>query len=84
MPPESFETRLQPLIAFALVMLMAMIAVGVYGADALRSVRFASARLLVAVSLGMIGLALFNSMFTSQIFGVRPCSTRCWVRSRCW
>jgi hypothetical protein len=52
MPPESFETRLQPLIAFALVMLMAMIAVGVYGADALRSVRFASARLLVAVSLG--------------------------------
>ncbi|MBN9143882.1 MULTISPECIES: TIGR03013 family XrtA/PEP-CTERM system glycosyltransferase [Novosphingobium] len=68
MPSESFETRLQPLIAFALVMQMAMIAVGVYGADALRSVRFASARLLVAVSLGVIALALFNSLFTSQIF----------------
>lgn len=68
MPAENFDTRLQPLIAFAMVMLMAMIAVGVYGADALRSVRFASARLLVAVSLGVIALALFNSLFTSQIF----------------
>ena len=32
-------------------MLTAMIAVGVYGAEALRSVRFASARLLVAARL---------------------------------
>jgi sugar transferase (PEP-CTERM system associated) len=51
------DDRIRPLAVFTLMILTAMIAVGVYGADALRSVRFASARLLVAVSLGIIALA---------------------------
>ncbi|WP_343611269.1 TIGR03013 family XrtA/PEP-CTERM system glycosyltransferase [Novosphingobium sp.] len=54
--------RLHPLALFTLIILTAMIAVGVYGADALRSVRFASARLLVAISLGIITLAVLNSI----------------------
>ena len=35
-----------------------MVAVGVYGVQAIRSVRFAIARLLVAVALGILGLSL--------------------------
>ena len=60
--------RLDPLVAFTGVMLTAMIAVGVYGADALRSVRFASARLLVAISLGIIALAVLNSVLGGHMF----------------
>jgi len=45
---------------FAVMMLAAMIAVGVYGADSLRSMRFACARLLVAVSLGIIALSFLD------------------------
>ncbi|MEB3415095.1 TIGR03013 family XrtA/PEP-CTERM system glycosyltransferase [Alteriqipengyuania sp. WL0013] len=39
---------------------LAMIAVGVYGADALRSMRYAGARLLVAVSLGVLALSFLD------------------------
>jgi len=55
-----FITRWQPIGTFTGLMLIAMIAVGVYGAEALRSMRFAVARLLVAVSLGIIALALID------------------------
>src|SRR3546814_9790870 len=44
-----------------------MIAVGVYGTEALQSLRFATARLLVAISLGVI--------FLSFIAFVRPGAT---------
>jgi sugar transferase (PEP-CTERM system associated) len=63
-----FTERLHPIGAYTAVMLTAMIAVGVYGADSLRSVRFASARLLVAISLGIIGLAVLNSVLGGHMF----------------
>lgn len=50
--------RAAPLLIFALLVQTAMIAVGVYGSDALRSMRYATARLLVAVSLGIIALSV--------------------------
>lgn len=50
-----FDTRVWPLAGFSAMMLTAMTAVGVYGPDCLRSIRFATARLLVAISLGIIG-----------------------------
>jgi len=50
--------RLPQLLSFALSLQISMIAVGVYGVDALQSLRFASARLLVSVSLGIIFLTL--------------------------
>lgn len=49
--------RLVPLVIFAALIQLAMIAVGVYGSEALRSMRYATARLLVAVSLGIIFLS---------------------------
>jgi sugar transferase (PEP-CTERM system associated) len=61
-------TRFWQLSGFAGIMLVAMIAVGVYGADALRSMRFATARLLVAVSLGIIGLAFVDFLFGGHNF----------------
>ena len=60
MGAQDITTRLQPLAAFTGVMLTAMIAVGVYGAESLRSVRFAAARLLVAISLGVIALGVLD------------------------
>lgn len=57
MNPRSVVDRLPELLCFAIFVETAMIAVGVYGADALRSIRYAAARLLVAISLGVIGLS---------------------------
>lgn len=58
MDVEHVVTRLGPLMSFAVAVQTAMIAVGVYGPEALQSIRFAFARLLVAVSLGVIFLSV--------------------------
>jgi sugar transferase (PEP-CTERM system associated) len=55
---DSIANRWVPLVSFAAALQLAMIAVGVYGVDAFQSLRFASARLLVAISLGVIFLSL--------------------------
>ncbi len=54
MEVDYIGNRAGPLLAFAASVLTAAMAVGVYGSDALQSLRFAIARLLVAVSLGVI------------------------------
>ncbi|MCJ2181686.1 TIGR03013 family PEP-CTERM/XrtA system glycosyltransferase [Novosphingobium sp. 1949] len=54
--------------AFAVIMLLAMVAVGVYGSDALRSMRFAGARLLVAISLGIIALSFVDFVVQGSHF----------------
>ena len=51
------QQRIPQLLAFTGAVELAMIAVGVYGASSLQSLRFAAARLLVAVSLGVIFLS---------------------------
>jgi len=56
-PIGPIATRLPQLTTFALTLWVAMVALGAYGADALQSLRVATARLLVAVSLGVIGQA---------------------------
>ncbi|MFC3174818.1 TIGR03013 family XrtA/PEP-CTERM system glycosyltransferase [Novosphingobium bradum] len=48
------------LAGFAVIMLTAMIAVGVYGSESLRSLRYAGARLLVALSLGTIAISFVD------------------------
>jgi sugar transferase (PEP-CTERM system associated) len=54
---EPITTRVPQLLAFAVTLQLAMVAVGVYGVEALQSLRFACARLLVAISLGVILLS---------------------------
>jgi len=54
-PPTS--TRIPQLLTFAATIELAMIAVGVYGAHSLQSLRHATARLVVAISLGVIFLS---------------------------
>ena len=56
--PGAVTMRWGLLASFAVLLELSMIAVGVYGPDALRSMRYAAARLLVAVSLGIIALSL--------------------------
>ncbi|HET9629114.1 MAG TPA: TIGR03013 family XrtA/PEP-CTERM system glycosyltransferase [Novosphingobium sp.] len=56
------------LTGFAAIMLTAMIAVGVYNAESLRSLRYAGARLLVAISLGTIGISFVDWAFRGGLF----------------
>ncbi len=57
---DPIVNRVIPLFTFAAALQMAMVAVGVYGIDSLLSLRFAAARLLVAVSFGVILLSIVN------------------------
>lgn len=52
--------RIGSLSTYVVVVLLAMISVGVYGSDALRSMRFALARILVAVSLSILALTFID------------------------
>jgi sugar transferase (PEP-CTERM system associated) len=62
------DDRLPNMFAFAAALQTAMVAVGVYGVDALQSVRFAIARLMVAVMLGIILLSLIFFIFPPVSF----------------
>ena len=64
----SVGDRVWQMAAYTSLMLVVMIAVGVYGADSLRSMRFATARLLVSVSLGIIALAFVDFVLGGHNF----------------
>jgi len=66
--PGLLTDRIWPHAGFAAMMLVAMISVGVYGSDSLRSMRFAAARLLVAISLGIIALSFLDFLIGGQNF----------------
>lgn len=68
MDPGPIDGRWIPLIGSASIVWLAMIAVGVYGPYSLRSLRFASARLLVAISLGIIALATIDWILPGETF----------------
>lgn len=60
--------RVASLAGFALTVWTAMIAVGVYGSEALRSMRYACARLLVAISLAIIALSFIDFLLPGLTF----------------
>ena len=60
--------RAPHLLTFAVVLQLAMVGVGVYWVDALRSMRVAAARLVVAVSLGVLLLALVFFLWPAVTF----------------
>jgi sugar transferase (PEP-CTERM system associated) len=64
----TIASRFWQLTGYTGIIMLAMIAVGVYGSEALRSMRFATARLLVATSLGIIALAFVDFLFGGQNF----------------
>jgi len=66
--PGSRLARLPMLLAFATVTQSALIAVGVFGPDALRSMRFAGARLLVGVSLAVLLFAVIAFVLQGHTF----------------
>lgn len=65
---EPIHTRIPQMLSFAASLMLAMIAVGVYGAQATQSIRFAAARLIVAISLGVIFLALIFFLVPTLTF----------------
>lgn len=60
MDPGSWSERLLPILGFAFVCSLALVAVGAYSPEALRSPRYAFARALVALSLGGVALAVID------------------------
>jgi len=56
----SVVDRPAPIFSFAVALQLSLIAVGIYGSEALQSMRFATARILVAISLGVIFLSLLS------------------------
>lgn len=68
MEPGDLVSRVGSHAALAAVISLCMISVGVYGPDALRSMRFAAARLLVAISLGVIALSFADFIIGTQNF----------------
>ena len=68
MEPGFLLDRLPTLLAFAVITQVALIAVGVFGADALRSMRFAGARLLVGVSLAVLSLAFLDFLLPGHTY----------------
>jgi sugar transferase (PEP-CTERM system associated) len=65
---DPIQNRIPQLANFAVSLELAMIAVGVYGASALQSLRFAAARLVVAISLGVIFLSVIFFLVPSITF----------------
>jgi sugar transferase (PEP-CTERM system associated) len=61
-------SRVPELLTFALTLQLAMVGVGVYGVEALHSMRFAVARLVVSISLGILLLSLIFFMVPSLAF----------------
>ena len=68
LPITPIATRIPQLLTFAGSVELAMIAVGVYGAGALQSLRYATARLLVAISLGVIFLSVIYFLLPAATF----------------
>ncbi len=66
--PGRIADRVAPLVGFALIVWVAMISVGLYGSEATRSMRYACARLLVAVSLGIIALSVIDFILPGSTF----------------
>ena len=64
--PGHALSRWAQLSSFAMLLQLSMVAVGVYGPDALRSMRYAAARLLVAISLGIIALSAVYYMLPAR------------------
>jgi sugar transferase (PEP-CTERM system associated) len=60
--------RLPHLVTFAVIMQLAMVGVGAYGSEALRSMRLAAARLVVAISLGVLLLSLVFFLLPAVTF----------------
>lgn len=60
--------RVPQMLTFAATLELAMVAVGVYGVEALQSMRFAVARLVVAVLLGVLLLSLIFFLIPALTF----------------
>ena len=65
---EPVTTRIPQLFSFAIALQIALVAVGAYGAGSFLSLRFAAARLAVAISLGVIFLSLIFFLVPSLTF----------------
>lgn len=63
-----FSDRAVPVLGYAVIVWTAMISVGVYSGMALLSLRYASARILVAISLGIIATSVFDFLLPGTTF----------------
>ncbi|MES2338941.1 MAG: TIGR03013 family XrtA/PEP-CTERM system glycosyltransferase [Pseudomonadota bacterium] len=57
MTVEPIHTRLPQLVSFAAAIEVTMVAVGVYSAESLQSIRYAAVRLVVGIAIGVLALS---------------------------
>ena len=77
--------RWLPLTTFAVANSLAMMATGMYGNEALRSMKFATARLLAAVSLGVIFLSVVGFLLpTATLWRVNSLYAMATRGPKCW
>ena len=70
---------------FAVTIQLAMVSVGVYGPEALLSVRFAAARLVVALALGVLALSLLYFLVPAgRLLALEPALRDLFVAARRW
>jgi sugar transferase (PEP-CTERM system associated) len=65
---EPIQTRLPQLLTFAIALQVSLVAVGAYGVGSFLSLRFAAARLSVAIALGVIFLSLIFFLVPTLTF----------------
>ena len=63
--PDPMIVRWAQMLSYTVTLHVAMIAVGIYGAEALQSLRYATVRIIVGVSLGVIVLSAVFFLFPS-------------------
>lgn len=68
MESRHFVDRIGLLAGFTTLVVVAMVSVGVYASEATRSIRYAAARLIVAVSLSAIGIAFVDFVIPGETF----------------
>jgi sugar transferase (PEP-CTERM system associated) len=68
MAVEPISTRIAQLVTFAIALQVSLVAVGAYGVGSFLSLRFAAARLAVAIALGVIFLSLIFFLVPALTF----------------
>ena len=68
MDAGDWTERVLPILGFTLICSLAMVAIGLYSPEALRSPRYAFARSLVALSLGGVALAVIDFILPTMGF----------------
>ncbi len=70
MTVEPIHTRLPQLVSFAAAIEVTMVAVGVYSAESLQSIRYAAVRLVVGIAIGVLALSALSLWRSNLLYAM--------------